>query len=263
MIRSITIGSFDGLHLGHQALISQAEMIVAIERNSGYLTPGYKRSLYTDKPITLYHFEKIKSLTPEAFVTKLHHDFPQLEQIIVGYDFHFGRDKSGDAAYMQQIAKTEVVIVEEVALEGIPVHSRTIRALLGEGDICLANRLLGRAYRIDGQVIHGQGLGSKALVPTLNLHIDHYQLPLEGVYATRTEIDGVWLPSVSFIGHRVSTDGRFAIETHILDHHINTQQQRVWITFEGFIRENRRFDSLQALKVQIREDIHWAREILL
>ena len=262
MIRSITIGSFDGLHLGHQALISQAEMIIAIERNSGYLTPGYKRSLYTDKPITLYHFDKIKTLTPEAFVTKLHHDFPHLEQIIVGYDFRFGREKQGDALLLREIAGTAVKIVEEVALDGIPVHSRTIKQLLREGDICLANRLLGREYRIDGHVITGQGLGKQALVPTLNLQVDHYQLPLEGVYATRTQIDGVWLPSVSFLGHRVSTDGSFAVETHLLDHDTDIGQGNIWIAFEGFIRPNRRFDSLEALKLQIEEDIRWAGEIL-
>jgi len=261
-IHSITIGSFDGLHLGHQELISQADMIVAIERNSGYLTAGFKRSFYTDKPITIYHFEKIKALTPEAFVTKLQHDFPQLEKIIVGYDFHFGKDKAGDGAYLQEIFEGEVIIVDQVTLEGIPVHSRTIKQLLREGDICLANRLLGRAYQIDGSVIRGQGLGAKALVATLNLRIDHYQLPLEGVYATRTLIDGEWLKSVSFLGHRVTTDGSFAVETHILDQKIATAPTHVWIKFEGFIRENKKFNSLDALKIQIDEDIHWAKEIL-
>ncbi len=261
-IKSIAIGSFDGLHLGHQALISQADMVVAIERNSGYLTPGFKRSFYTKKPITIYHFEKIRSLTPEAFIAKLYNDFPQLEKIIVGYDFHFGRDKSGDGAYLQEIFEGEVIIVDQVTLEGIPVHSRTIKQLLREGDICLANRLLGRSYRIDGAIIRGQGLGSKALVPTLNLDIDHYQLPLEGVYATHTLVNGLWMKSISFLGHRVTTDGSFAVETHILDQTITTPTTDIWIEFEGFIRENRKFDTLDTLKTQIDEDIHWAKEIL-
>jgi riboflavin kinase/FMN adenylyltransferase len=261
-IHSIAIGSFDGLHLGHQALISQADMIVAIERNSGYLTPGFKRSLYTDKPITIYHFEKIRSLTPEAFVTKLQNDFPQLQKIIIGYDFHFGRDKAGDGTYLQQIFDGEVIIVGQVTLDGIPVHSRTIKHLLREGDICLANRLLGQPYRIDGAIIRGQGLGAKALVPTLNLNIDHYQLPLEGVYATHTLVNGLWMKSISFLGHRVTTDGSFAVETHILDQEISTPPTDVWIEFEGFIRENKKFNSLDALKIQIDEDIQWAKEIL-
>jgi len=261
-IRSITIGSFDGVHLAHQALISQAEMLVVIERNGGYLTAGYKRSYYTDKPITLYHFDKIKSLSPEGFIAKLQTDFPHLEKIIVGYDFHFGNAKSGNAALLKALFEGEVVIVDEVSLDGIPVHSRTIKQLLREGDICLANKLLGRNYRIDGTVIQGQGLGTTSLVPTLNLQVEHYQLPLEGVYATRTLIEGVWLPSVSFLGHRVTTDGSFAVETHILQQEITTPTTTVWIAFEGFIRENRKFDSLEALKTQINEDIHWAKEIL-
>jgi len=261
-IKSIAIGSFDGLHLGHQALISQADMIVAIERNSGYLTAGFKRSFYTDTPITIYHFEKIRSLTPEAFVSKLQHDFPQLEKIVVGYDFHFGKDKRGDGAYLQQIFDGEVIIVGQVTLDGIPIHSRTIKQLLREGDICLANRLLGRTYQIDGKVIQGQGLGAKTLVPTLNLSVDHYQLPLEGVYATHTLIHGIWMKSISFLGHRVTTDGSFAIETHILDQELTTPPTDTWIAFEGFIRKNRKFDSLDALKTQIDEDIHWAKEIL-
>ncbi len=262
-IGSIAIGSFDGLHLGHQALISQAEMLIIIERNGGYLTPGYKRSLYTDRPLTLYHFEKIKSLTPEAFVAKLQQDFPSLEKIVIGYDFHFGNGKAGDGHYLQKIFDGEVLIIEQVSAAGIPIHSRTIKKLLREGEISLANQLLGRSYQLDGTIIPGQGLGSKALVPTLNLSVDHYQLPQEGVYATYTQIDGSWLPSISFIGHRVSTDGSFAVETHILHREIPTpSSDTLWIRFEAFIRPNRKFDTLDTLKREIIKDIQTAEEIL-
>lgn len=261
-IQSITIGSFDGLHLAHQQLISQAEMIVVIERNSGYLTAGYKRSLYTDKPITFYHFEKIRALTPAAFVAKLKEDFPRLSKIIIGYDFHFGKDKSGDATHLKALFDGEVVIIEEITIQDTPIHSKTIKALLREGDIASANTLLGRRYRIDGQIIPGQGLGGKTLVPTLNLHIEQYQLPLEGVYVTRTQIAGIWLPSVSFIGHRVSTDGEFSIETHILGQDIGTVTGLLWVEFVAFLRHNRKFDGLPALKAQIEQDIQDARKVL-
>ena len=95
-IKSIAIGSFDGLHLAHQRLILECEAIVVIERNSGYLTPGYKRSYFTSKPIFFYHFDKISNLTPKEFIQKLQNDFPNLETIVVGYDFVFGKDKAGD-----------------------------------------------------------------------------------------------------------------------------------------------------------------------
>jgi len=261
-IKSITIGSFDGLHLAHQQLISQAEMIVAIERNSGYLTPGYKRSLYTDTPIIFYHFDKIRRLDPAAFVAKLQEDFPQLRQIIIGYDFHFGRDKRGNAALLQTLFEGEVKIVEEITLDGIPIHSKTIKALLREGNIHSANALLGRAYRIDGEIISGQGLGATNLVPTLNIQTHPYQLPLEGVYATRTQIRGAWLPSVSFVGHRVSTDGSFAVETHIIGEDVGTLDGTVWVEFVSFIRPNQKFDSLPALKQQIEKDIQTAQKVL-
>jgi riboflavin kinase/FMN adenylyltransferase len=261
-ITSIAIGSFDGIHIAHQKLIEQAEAIVIIERNGGYLTPGYKRSLYTSKVCCFYHFDKIKSLTPQEFVAKLKEDFPQLEKIVVGYDFAFGKAKAGDAAHLDALFEGEVCIVKEVRVEGVSVHSRTIKEYLRKGNIAMANKLLGRAYSIDGEVVSGQGLGKKELVPTLNLNVKAYQLPLEGVYATRTKVNGKWLPSVSFLGHRVTTDDSFAVETHILERDIGEVTGKVEMEFIDFIRTNQKFESLEALKEQIHSDIVAAKEIV-
>ena len=262
-IKSIAIGSFDGIHKGHQALISQVDSIVIIERNSGYLTPGYKRSLYTDKLCCFYHFEKIKALTPDMFVSMLQEDFPALDKIVVGYDFHFGKAKAGDAQMLKELFEGEVIVVEQVNYEGIPVHSRTIKEYLREGKVKMANELLGRYYQIEGEVIKGQGLGKASFVPTLNLHIDHYQLPLEGVYATRTKLGEHWFDSVSFLGHRVTTDGSFAVETHILDKDINDIHSNVSLAFIDLIRVNKKFENFDALKVQIDKDIENAKEVLM
>jgi len=261
-IKSIAIGSFDGMHVAHQTLIEQVEAIVIIERNSGYLTPGYKRSFYTSKMCCFYHFDKIKSLSPEAFVNKLKEDFPHLEKIVVGYDFAFGKEKAGNADHLNELFDGEVCIVKEVCVEGIPVHSRTIKAYLGEGNIALANKLLGREYVIEGEVIKGQGLGKKELVPTLNLHTDYYQLPLEGVYATRTKVEKRWLASVTFLGHRVTTDGSYAVETYVLDQDIGEIKGQIELKFVGFIRTNKKFDSLNLLREQIQNDINIAKKIL-
>jgi len=260
-IRSIAIGSFDGMHIAHQKVIEAVDAIVIIERNGGYLTPGYKRSLYTDKMCCFYFFEVIRSLSPEAFVAKLKEDFPHLERIVVGYDFAFGQDKAGSAETLATLFDKEVVVVEEICIEGIPVHSRTIKAYLREGNIEMANKLLGRNYTLEGVVIPGQGLGKKALVPTLNLHVEHYQLPLEGVYATRTKIGTEWFASVSFLGHRISTDGTYAVESHILDSELGETEGELQLEFRGFIRGNRRFDSLEGLKAQIGADIQYRREL--
>jgi len=261
-IKSIAIGSFDGIHLGHQALIDKVDALVIIERNGGYLTPGYKRSLFTSKVCCFYHFDKIKALTPEAFVHKLEDDFPALEMIVVGYDFHFGKNKAGNAQILKTLCDKEIAIIDQVSLEEIPVHSRTIKAFLREGKIALANKLLGRTYHINGEVIQGQGLGKKELVPTINLNVKEYQLPLEGVYATRTLIDGQWLNSVSFLGHRVTTDDSFAVETHILDQEIGEVNGEIALEFIDFIRINQKFDTLDALKEQIQDDIGMAKKRL-
>ena len=261
-IKSIAIGSFDGLHIAHKTLIDKVDAIVIIERNSGYLTPGFKRSYYTDKFCCFYHFDKVKSLSPKAFVNKLKADFPSLEKIVVGYDFHFGKAKTGNAEMLQSLCDKEVLVVDEVSIEGIPVHSRTIKAYLREGNVEMANKLLGRKHTIDGNVTAGQGLGKKELVPTLNLSVDHYQLPLEGVYATRTKIGEEWLSSVSFLGHRVTTDGSFAVETHILDEDIGIVNGKVWIEFISFIRENKKFNGLDDLRIQIQEDIAEAKKLI-
>jgi len=261
-IKSIAIGSFDGIHIAHQTLIDKVEALVIIERDGGYLTPGHKRSFFTDKVCCFYHFDVIKSLTPEAFIEKLQTDFPKLETIVVGYDFGFGKDKAGNAQTLQALFSGKVEVVQEVSVEGVSVHSRTIKEYLREGNITMANKLLGRTYSIEGEVVSGQGLGKKELVPTLNLNVKAYQLPLEGVYATRTKVKGEWLPSVSFLGHRVTTDDSFAVETHILERDIGEVTGKVEMVFVDFIRANQKFESLEALKEQIEEDIQKAKEVL-
>jgi len=261
-IKSIAIGSFDGIHIAHQTLIDKADALVIIERDGGYLTPGHKRAFFTDKVCCFYHFDVIKALTPEAFIEKLQTDFPKLETIVVGYDFSFGKDKAGNAQTLQALFSGKVEVVQEVSVEGVSVHSRTIKAYLREGNITMANKLLGRTYSIDGVVVSGQGLGKKELVPTLNLNVKAYQLPLEGVYATRTKVEGEWLPSVSFLGHRVTTDDSFAVETHILERDIGEVTGKVEMVFVDFIRANQKFESLEALKEKIAEDIQKAKEVL-
>ena len=261
-IKSIAIGSFDGIHKGHRALIDQVEALVVIERNGGYLTPGYKRSFYLEQPCFFYHFEHIKSLTAKAFVAKLKEDFPKLETIVVGYDFAFGHKKEGNTELLEALFDGEVVIVKEVKSKEISVHSRTIKEYISKGNIKLVNQLLNRHYMINGQVVSGQGLGKKELVPTLNLNVYDYNLPKEGVYATRTKIGDVWLESVTFLGHRVTTDGSYAVESYVLDQELGTVKGSVWISFVDFVRENQKFEGLEALKEQIKRDIKISKQIL-
>jgi riboflavin kinase/FMN adenylyltransferase len=250
------------MHIAHKTLIDEAEAIVIIERNSGYLTSGFRRSYFVDKPCHFYHFDSIKGLSPKAFINKLKIDFPCLEKIVVGYDFHFGKNKAGDATLLRTLCKEEVLVIDEVCLNGISVHSRTIKKAITLGNIPLANSLLGREYHIEGHSIRGQGLGKKSLVATINIEVEEYVLPLAGVYATHTQIGNISYQSVSFLGHRISTDGRYAIETHLLDQELEIFNTKIKLTFVDFIRENEQFKNLNSLKVQISHDIITAKERL-
>ena len=261
-IKSIAIGSFDGIHLGHKALISKVEAVVIIERNGGYITPGYKRSFCVKQPCFFYHFEHISSLSAEEFVVKLNVDFPKLETIVVGYDFGFGYKKEGNTTLLKELFKGKLVIIDEVKEQNISVHSRTIKKYIAKAEMKLVKELLGRSFVVSGKVIAGQGLGKKELVPTINLNIYDYDLPKNGVYATRTKVNDEWLESVSFIGLRVTTDGSFAVETHVLDREIGAVKGTIWIEFVEFIRENKKFDSLKSLKNQILFDMIQSKNIL-
>jgi len=261
-IRSIAVGSFDGMHVAHQELIRRAEAVTVVERQLGSLTPGFKRSWYTDRPMDFYCFEKIRGLSAEAFVELLKRDYPRLEKIVVGYDFRFGLGRDGSAETLRELFEGEVEILPEIRVEGIPVHARTIRHLLREGELGKANALLGRRYTVDGEPVPGQGLGRREFVPTINLRVKGYQLPAEGVYAGYTRIGNEHFLSVIFLGYRHSTDGSFAVETHLLDRQIGPVSGRIFLEFAEYLRPNRRFDTPQELKEQIYADIEEAMEKL-
>lgn len=262
-ISSLCIGKFDGIHIGHQALFSKLDTkyggVLRISYDSRILiTPEIQTLL----PYSLYEVKlhKIKDLDCVEFVNFLKKNFPNLKKIIVGYDFRFGRDRAYDPRDLEEFF--EVCIVDEVKIEGIAVHTQNIVQALKDGNIQMANVMLGRAYEIRGEVIKGQGRGSKECVPTINLRTKDYVLPKDGVYATWSEINGVRYKSVSFLGHRISSDGEFAIETHFLDHCVVGTPKEVRIYFIGFLRGNQKFDSLSLLKEQIQQDILQAKEIL-
>ena len=260
-IKSIAIGSFDGIHLAHQELIKRVEAVVVIERGVATLTPGWRRSIYTKKATFFYMLNKIKHLTPKEFILKLESNFPKLEKIVVGYDFHFGKDKSGTIELLKREFSKKVEIVQEVKYNGISIHSRVIRELIKNNNITLANNLLGRLYRVDAEHIRGQGIGSKELVATINLKTLQYTLPV-GVFAVFATINNIKYRAVAFLGHRVSTDGNLAFEVHILDTFNEDIKGRVWIEFIDFIRGVKKFKSLPELKEQILKDIEVANLLL-
>ncbi len=251
------------MHLAHQQLFSNLcknGAIVVIQTTYANLSPKTHRNEHTDYPIFYYPLENIKHLSGEEFVKLLYEEFPNLEKIVVGYDFHFGHKASSSTEDLKKLFKGEVQVIDEFKVDGIAVHSRVIREYLREGNIKNANRLLGYEYLISGIHIKGQGLGNKQFVPTINLDVDEFLLPKEGVYITRTLVNGKYLPSVSFIGHRVTTDGKYAVESHILSGlEKEPLSKTVKIKFFEKLRDNMKFEAYGDLKLQIMNDIKEAK----
>ncbi len=263
---AIALGGFDGMHLGHQKLFSylgEKGAIVVIQNNQVSLTPEEFRKRHTKYPLLSFKLEEIKHFEAKEFLELLKQHFPKLQKIVVGYDFYFGKNRKYSAYDLKELFENDVVIVDEVKIDGISVHSRIIREFIRQGDIKQANKLLGYNYTLGGTIIKGQGIGSKELVATINIETKKFEIPKEGVYATLTRIDNEehFHPSVSFVGHRVSTDGSFAIESHILDGKVQAKNYAE-ISFVSFLRENKKFDSLEELKGAIQKDITMAKEKL-
>ncbi|MCF6329971.1 MAG: bifunctional riboflavin kinase/FAD synthetase [Sulfurimonas sp.] len=247
------------MHIGHQHLFNElAEdgCIVVIETGYANLTPKQERGYFTSYPVLYLKLEDIRHLDAKEFIEFLKNKFNKLEKIVVGYDFHFGKNRKYDFNDLKTLFDGEVKVVDEVSLDGDSIHSHKIRAKLTIGDIKGANAFLGHNYTIRGLIQKGQGIGKKELVATINISASGFLTPREGVYVTLTRIDNEehYHPSVSFVGHRVSTDGSFAIESHILDGEI-VCTQKASISFISFIRDNKKFDSLPELKQAIKKDI--------
>ncbi len=262
-VNTIAIGGFDGMHIGHQRLFDELGKhgaIVVIETGYANLTPGHEREHYTHYPVYYYSLDDIRHLEGEAFIAMLQKQFPHLSKIVVGYDFHFGKNRRYSHANLHELFSGEIRIIEQVCLENDSVHSHKIRNKIQIGDISGANRFLGHNYTIKGSVVKGQGIGKTDLVPTINLECKGYLLPYEGVYAAFTRIDNEehFHPSVVFVGHRVTTDGSYAVESHILGESVESCSSAS-VSFVKFLRKNQKFESLDALREAIQKDIASAK----
>lgn len=263
-IDSITIGRFDGMHLGHKKLFERLNngAVVVIENHKATLTPGKRRECFSDLPLVYYEFENIQRWSAKKFIQELKSRFANLKLIVVGNDFYFGFNKEASSADLKRYFDGEVEIIDEFCIDDIGVHTSKIKEFFKNGNTTMANKFLGRSYTLVGEIVKGNGLGKKEFVPTLNLDTKGYFLPKEGVYATKTLIDNISYKSVSFIGKRVSVDDEFSVESHILEPFSCTKVSKVELSFIDFMRDNHKFETFSDLKEQIYKDIEMAKRIL-
>jgi riboflavin kinase / FMN adenylyltransferase len=277
---AVTIGNFDGVHLGHQAILRRLRglanvngwkssalsfdphptKIVAPQRTPKLMSTLEQRARWmgeagVDQVLILPFDMATAQLTPEEFAEDLLARRMGARAVLVGENFRFGCRQAGDVTTLRKLGERLGFAVESVPavrFRGQVVSSSSIRSLILSGRIALANRLLGRPYALEGRVVAGRGVGSRQTVPTLNLETDAEVIPARGVYATRAN----GIDAVTNLGYRPTfgVSEQLSIETFLLG--LDTQDPRTSATqltveFLARLREERKFDSPEALKGRI------------
>jgi riboflavin kinase/FMN adenylyltransferase len=293
----LTVGNFDGLHLGHQALISAVTTRAAeLGRPAVVYTfdPHPRRLLYPDRaPELLMSWEQLEealeragidflirepftqefaALTAEAFLANVIAERIAPSEVFVGRAFHFGKGRAGSGETLVELAPSlgiRAEVISQVATDGVDVSSTRVRGLLGEGEVELARRCLGRPYAIRGAVGHGDQRGRSLGFPTANIDIQNELIPEHGVYATVVELLDAdagaprEYPSVTNIGTRPTfAASQVRVEAHLLDFDGDLYGQRVELRFHARIRDERRLSGPEELSAQITADVDRARAIL-
>jgi riboflavin kinase / FMN adenylyltransferase len=288
---ALTIGNFDGVHLAHRRLLRTTleaaasaglrpavlmfdphpSCVVAPERAPRLLTSLEERCELIQREgiedILIQPFTAdLAKLTPEEFATQFLRNGLGAKCVIVGENFRFGCKQAGDTDTLRELGSRlgfEVRLLETVQWRGRRVSSGEIRRLVASGDVGIAGRLLERPYAISGEIVRGQGIGAKQTVPTLNLRTEAQVIPASGVYITRTsEFDSTrqW-NSITNIGYRPTfgNNDELTIETFLLDPLDGATPERIRLEFLRRVRDERKFESPEALKAQILHDVGRAK----
>ncbi|MBS7663948.1 bifunctional riboflavin kinase/FAD synthetase [Pseudomonas lalucatii] len=284
-----TIGNFDGVHRGHQAILARlreraAELgvpscVVIFEpQPREFFAPLTAPARLTrlrdklallaeegvDRVLCLAFNPRLRELSAADFVREVLVEGLAVRHLEVGDDFRFGCDRAGDFAFLARAGAQHGFTVEAAAtveVDGGRVSSTRVREALAGGDFALAEQLLGRPFQIAGRVLHGQKLGRQLAAPTANIQLKRRRVPLTGVYLVSTRVDGQAWPGVANIGVRptVAGDGSAHLEVHLLDFAGDLYGRRLTVAFHHKLRDEQRFASLEALKTAIAADIAAAR----
>jgi riboflavin kinase/FMN adenylyltransferase len=284
------LGNFDGLHRGHMKLIEHVRRQAAERGGTSVAVifdPHPPRVLRPDKapPLLMTLDQKLDGLEragmqgvvivrftpevsrwePERFVETVLVDWLRVAEVCVGANFLFGRDRSGTFTLLRALGedrgfRTETI--DPVRYKDFVVSSTRIRHVIAEGRVDEAAALLGHQYFLDGLVVHGDGRGRELGCPTANLQTDNELLPAYGIYATLAILDGLHHRAVTSVGVRPTIgDGRLTVETHLLDGAPDLYGARMRLAFIQWLREERTFEGLEPLRLQIAADCAEARAL--
>lgn len=278
---AISLGKFDGLHMGHQLLVNRIlkrkeEGLKALIFTFDFgdrpmlLLPEERRALLkkwgVDYLIECPFVESLAHMEAEDFVREILVKRLHVKYLAVGTDFHFGHNRKGSYQLleaMQEECGFEVEVVEKACYDGEEISSTRIRRELEQGHMELVNQLLGYNFSVTGEVLHGRQIGRTLGLPTTNLLPGPGKLlPPNGVYATRTRIADEIFEGITNIGHKptVGAEPRRGVETFLFDLDRNLYGDVITVNFYGFERPERKFESLEALKARIEQDVIWGRE---
>jgi len=286
-----TIGNFDGVHLGHQSVLTQLAMkgdtlgvpavVITFEpqaneffspekapaRLSRFREKVEALRAYSIQQLCVLRFnQKLAQMTAQDFIQRLLVDGLNVRYLVVGDDFRFGKDRQGDFALLQRAGQRvgfQVVNMHTFAVDQIRVSSTRIREALKVGDLMLAEKLLGRPYRMSGRVAHGDKRGRTMGFPTANIHLHRCKVPLSGVYAVQLfGIDGEPIKGVANVGVRptIAGDKKALLEVHLFDFDRDIYGEHVQVHFLHKLRNEQKFSDLTMLISQIKQDCSEAQK---
>lgn len=290
-ISAVTLGKFDGIHKGHQKLMRMIlekrkqglkSVVFTFGQMPGTVLCGKGRTILTgaerrkhleglgiDYMVECPFVPEIIQMEPEAFVEKILVGQLHAKYIAVGPDFRFGHNRRGSVKLLKQLAPVfgyEVEVFEKECLEDKVISSTYVRYMLQNGEMETVEKLLGYPYYVSGTVVHGHAIGRKLGIPTLNLiPDDEKMLPPNGVYLTKTVFGQEEHLGITNVGVKPTISGEElkGIETHLFDYEGDLYGREVTVVFYAFERPERRFESLEDLKKQLREDVVWGKQHVL
>ncbi|MBQ4095037.1 MAG: bifunctional riboflavin kinase/FAD synthetase [Oscillospiraceae bacterium] len=282
----VALGLFDGVHLGHKAVIENA---VRLSKAMGLVPTAFTfvngadsvkgvKPIITDEEkcqrlscagienVYTAEFDSVKELTPQEFFERILIEKLHCKGIVCGYDFRFGKNATGDVTLLKELCKKNgicLTVVDKVTANGRAVSSTAIRELISQGEISKANELLGYRLCYSSAIVHGRQLGRQMDFPTVNQSIaENIVLPRFGVYKSEIELCGKVYKGVTNVGTKptVNDSGMPCLETHILDFEGDVYGEVAKLYLCEFLREETKFSSVSELRAQIKKDILRVRE---